>query len=99
MSESPRSRWALFDVLAAQRRFIYLAVAVLSRTTWELERAAGEEGAKPHLDCARIFVPMATRRVRRNIRALRRNQDSRMRAIAEHALQTTDLGPETPTDS
>jgi acyl-CoA dehydrogenase family member 9 len=78
---------------------IYLAVAVLSRTTWELERAGGEEGAKAHLDCARIFVPMATRRVRRNIRALRRNQDSRMRAIAEHALLTTDLGPETPTDS
>jgi acyl-CoA dehydrogenase family member 9 len=78
---------------------IYLAVAVLSRTTWELERAGGEEGAKAQLDCARIFVPMATRRVRRNIRALRRNQDSRMRAIAEHALLTTDLGPEAPTDS
>ena len=30
MSESPRRRWALFDVLSAQRRFIYLAVAVLS---------------------------------------------------------------------
>jgi acyl-CoA dehydrogenase family member 9 len=78
---------------------IYLAVAVLSRTTWEIERAGGEEGAKAHLDCARIFVPMATRRVRRNIRGLRRNQDARMRAIAENALQTTDLGPESPTDS
>lgn len=78
---------------------IYLAVAVLSRTTWELERAGSEEAAKAQLDCARIFVPMATRRVRRNIRALRRNQDSRMRAIAEHALQITDLGPESPTDS
>jgi len=78
---------------------IYLAVAVLSRTTWELERASGEAGAKAQLDCARIFIPMATRRVRRNIRALRRNQDSRMRAIAENALQITDLGPEAPTDS
>jgi acyl-CoA dehydrogenase family member 9 len=78
---------------------IYLAVAVLSRTTWEIERAGGEEGAKAHLDCARIFVPMATRRIRRNIRGLRRNQDSRMRAIAENALQTTDLGPESPADS
>ena len=78
---------------------IYLAVAVLSRTTWEIERAGSEEGAKMQLDCARIFVPMATRRVRRNIRGLRRNQDSRMRAIAENALQTSDLGPETPTDS
>lgn len=78
---------------------IYLAVAVLSRTTWEVERAGGEEGAKAQLDCARIFVPMATRRARRNIRALRRNQDARMRAIAEEALKTTDLGPESPTDS
>ena len=78
---------------------IFLAVAVLSRTTWELQRAGGEDGARAHLDCARIFVPMVTRRIRRNIRALRRNQDSRMRAIAEQALQTTDLGPETPSDS
>jgi acyl-CoA dehydrogenase family member 9 len=78
---------------------IYLAVAVLSRTTWEIERAGSEEAAKNQLDCARIFVPMATRRVRRNIRGLRRNQDSRMRSIAENALTTTDLGPESPADS
>jgi acyl-CoA dehydrogenase family protein 9 len=78
---------------------IFLAVAVLSRTTWELERAGEEGNAKTHVDCARIFVPMATRRVRRNIRALRRNQDARMRAIAENALSVTDLGPEAPTDS
>jgi hypothetical protein len=77
---------------------IFLAVAVLSRTTWELERAGSEEGAKPQLDCARIFVPMASRRTRRNIRALRRNQDQRMRAIAEHALASVTLGPEAPTD-
>jgi hypothetical protein len=37
--------------------------------------------------------------VRRNIRGLRRNQDSRMRSIAENALTTTDLGPESPADS
>src|SRR3954463_6219454 len=78
---------------------IYLAVAVLSRTTWEIERAGSEEAAKTQLDCARIFVPMATRRARRNIRGLRRNQDSRMRSIAENALTTTDLGPESPADS
>jgi acyl-CoA dehydrogenase family protein 9 len=78
---------------------IFLAVAVLSRTTWEIERAASEEDAKPALDCAKIFVPMATRRIRRNIRALQRNQDARMRAIAERALATTDLGPESPTDA
>jgi acyl-CoA dehydrogenase family member 9 len=78
---------------------IFLSVAVLSRTTWEVERAGGEEAAKAQLDCARIFVPMASRRARRNIRALRRNQDQRMRAIAEHALATTTLGPEAPTDT
>jgi acyl-CoA dehydrogenase family member 9 len=77
---------------------IFLSVAVLSRTTWEIERLGGEEAAKAQLDCARIFVPMASRRVRRNIRALRRNQDQRMRAIAEHALTTVTLGPEAPTD-
>jgi acyl-CoA dehydrogenase family protein 9 len=78
---------------------IFLSVAVLSRTTWEIERAGGEEGAKAHLDCARIFVPMAARRIRRNVRGLRRNQDGRLRAIAEHAMQTTTLGPETPADT
>jgi acyl-CoA dehydrogenase family protein 9 len=78
---------------------IYLAVAVLSRTTWEIERAGSEEGAKAQVDCARIFVPMAARRARRNIRALRRNQDQRMRAIAEHAIATSTLGPEAPTDT
>ena len=78
---------------------IFLSAAVLSRTTWEIERAGSEEAAKAQLDCARIFVPMASRRARRNIRALRRNQDQRMRAIAEHALATTTLGPEAPTDS
>jgi acyl-CoA dehydrogenase family protein 9 len=77
---------------------IFLSVAVLSRTTWEIERAGSEEAAKAQLDCARIFVPMASRRARRNIRALRRNQDQRMRAIAEHALSTVTLGPEAPTD-
>jgi acyl-CoA dehydrogenase family member 9 len=78
---------------------LFLSVAVLSRTTWELERAGSEEAAKAQLDCARIFVPMASRRARRNIRALRRNQDQRMRAIAEHALATSTLGPEAPTDT
>src|SRR4051812_42179294 len=77
---------------------IFLSVAVLSRTTWEVERAGSEEAAKAQLDCARIFVPMASRRARRNIKALRRNQDQRMRAIAEYALATVTLGPEAPTD-
>jgi len=73
---------------------LYLATTVLSRTTWEIERAGGEEAAKAQLDCARIFIPMAYRRARRSIRALAKNQDGRMKSIAESSLETGDLGPE-----
>ena len=76
---------------------VYVAVAVLSRTTWELERA-GEDGAAAELDCARVFIPAAMRRARRQLRALRTNQDARTKAIAERALESGDLAPETPTD-
>ena len=77
---------------------VYLSVAVLSRTTWELERH-GESGAAAELDCARVFVPAAMRRARRQIRALRTNQDARNKAIAERALESGRLAPETPTDA
>ncbi len=80
---------------------IFLATAVLSRTTWEIERTGGDPDAEvvqPHLDIARIFVPMAYRRARRNIRALRRNQDDRVNAIAVRSLATGELGVEAPTD-
>ena len=76
---------------------VYLSVAVLSRTTWELERR-GESGAAAELDCARVFIPAAMRRARRQIRALRANQDARNKAIAERALESGSLAPETPTD-
>src|SRR5690348_15950282 len=77
---------------------IYMSVAVLSRTTWEIERAGGEEQAAAQLDCARVFIPAAMRRARRNIRALKNNQDVRLKKIAERALENTDLAPVTPTD-
>ena len=73
---------------------IYLATAVLSRTTAEIERLGGEDAAKAQLDCARIFVPMAYRRARRSVRGLRKHQDARLKAIAEHTLETGDLGPD-----
>jgi acyl-CoA dehydrogenase family protein 9 len=73
---------------------IYLATTVLSRTTWEIERAGGEAGAKSQVDCARIFIPMAARRARRSIRGLRKHQDARLKAIAEASLESGDLGPE-----
>jgi acyl-CoA dehydrogenase family protein 9 len=79
---------------------IFLATAVLSRTTWEIERAERAGGAAPeaHIDCARIFVPMAYRRARRSIRGLRRNQDARLKSLAELSIETGDLGPEAPAD-
>ncbi|MDB4917003.1 MAG: Acyl-CoA dehydrogenase, short-chain specific [Gemmatimonadetes bacterium] len=77
---------------------IFLAVAVLSRTTWEIERAGSVEAAEPELDCARVFIPAAMRRARRNVRALRVNQDKRLSAIAERALESGVLAPETPSD-
>lgn len=77
---------------------IFLATSVLARTTWEIERAGGEAGAEASLDCARIFVPLAFRRARRNIRALSRNQDERLKAIASRALESGELAPLPPTD-
>jgi acyl-CoA dehydrogenase family protein 9 len=94
---------AIVDMQFLQERLanaaidIFMATAVLSRTTWELERD-GSEAAGPALDCARMFVPMAYRRARRSIRALTRNQDARIKALAELALANGDLPPEAPTD-
>ncbi|HEV8448940.1 MAG TPA: acyl-CoA dehydrogenase family protein [Gemmatimonadaceae bacterium] len=78
---------------------IFLATAVLSRTTWEIARAEREgSSAEAHVDIARIFVPMAYRRARRSIRGLSRNQDDRLKALAERSLETGELGPEAPAD-
>lgn len=74
---------------------VFHAMAVLSRATAALERAGGDETqAAADLDCARIFVPMAMRRARRSVRALGRNQDARLKAIAERALESGELVPE-----
>ena len=77
---------------------IYLSTAVLSRVTSALKKH-GEAGAVADLDVARIFIPMAMRRTRRAIRALERNGDERMRAVAQRALDTGDLTVPTPTDT
>jgi acyl-CoA dehydrogenase family protein 9 len=77
---------------------IYLAVAVLSRTTWEIARLGSVGAAAAEIDCARVFIPAAMRRARRNVRALRVNQDARLSAIAERALESGNLAPEVPTD-
>jgi acyl-CoA dehydrogenase family protein 9 len=78
---------------------LFMATAVLSRATSELERADGDEAkVAAELDCARVFVHAAYRRARRNLRALRTNQDTRLDAIAERAVETKDLAPPSPTE-
>jgi acyl-CoA dehydrogenase family protein 9 len=77
---------------------VYLSTAVLSRTTWEIERAGSVEAAAAELDCAKLFIPAAMRRARRHIRAMRVNADERLKAIAVRALESGELAPEAPTD-
>jgi acyl-CoA dehydrogenase family member 9 len=77
---------------------IFMATAVLSRTTWEIDRAGSVDAARTQIDCARLFVPAAYRRARRNIRALSNNQDATLRAVAATAVSTGDLAPAAPTD-
>jgi acyl-CoA dehydrogenase family member 9 len=78
---------------------IFIATATLSRTTSEIERAGGNlDAVAAELDCTRVFVHMAYRRIRRSLRALRANQDARLDAIAERAVDRVDLAPITPTD-
>jgi acyl-CoA dehydrogenase family protein 9 len=71
---------------------VYHALATLSRATAAIEAADGDETkAAADVDCARVFVPMAMRRARRSVRALGRNQDQRLRAIADRALESGEL--------
>ncbi|MDQ2890207.1 MAG: acyl-CoA dehydrogenase family protein [Gemmatimonadota bacterium] len=77
---------------------IYMSTAVLSRTTWEIERAGSVDAARAEVDCARLFLADRYRQVRRSIRRISRNQDDRMKAIAERVLETGDAAPAGPTD-
>jgi acyl-CoA dehydrogenase family member 9 len=75
---------------------VYLSTAVLSRCTATLERlGADDPAAQADLDCARIFIPMAHRRARRAVRALTRNQDARLKAMAQRAVERGEVAPET----
>lgn len=78
---------------------LFMATAVLSRATYELERAGGDESkVQWELDCTRVFVHAAYRRTRRSLKALRTNQDKRIDAIAERAIQSRELAPPSPAD-
>jgi acyl-CoA dehydrogenase family protein 9 len=75
---------------------IYVSVAVLARTTWELERLGGPANAQVELECAKAFLNDAYRRARRNIKQLHKHQDARLKALAEHALERSDAAPAMP---
>ena len=69
------------------------------RATPELEAAGGDVNAvATELDCARVFVHMAYRRVRRYLRGLQVNQDARLDAISERAVEAVELAPLSPSD-
>ena len=77
---------------------IYMCTAVLSRTTWEIDRAGSVDAVNPEMDCARLFIADRYRQVRRSIRRISRNQDERMKAVAERVLETADAAPIAPSD-
>jgi acyl-CoA dehydrogenase family protein 9 len=77
---------------------IYVACATLVRASWAIERAGSVEAAQADVDHAKVFVPSAARRARRAVRALDRNQDARLKAIAERALASGQLTVTVPTD-
>ena len=64
----------------------YGMLAVLSRATSRIE-AVGEEAAKPELDIVRIYCEGAWRRVRRNLRQIRRHEDRPVRRLAAYVTQ------------
>ncbi|MBM4194379.1 MAG: acyl-CoA dehydrogenase [Gemmatimonadetes bacterium] len=77
---------------------IFLASATIARATWAVNKAGGPEHAVADLDMAKLFVPAASRRARRAIRAIDRNQDERLVAIAKRAMESGKLTVTVPTD-
>ena len=77
---------------------VFLSTATLSRATWAIAKAGGVDAAAADLDNARIFISTAMRRTRRALRALERNQDARLKAMAQRALESGSLTVDTPTD-
>lgn len=78
---------------------IYLAACTLVRASWAIEQAGGPEKAPADLDHAKLFVPAASRRARRAVRAMDHNQDARLKGIAERALASGVLTVKLPTDA
>jgi acyl-CoA dehydrogenase family protein 9 len=77
---------------------IFMASATLVRATWAINKAGSPEKAEADVDHAKLFVPAAARRARRAVRAMDRNQDARLKGIAERALASGVLTVRVPTD-
>jgi hypothetical protein len=78
---------------------IVLSTATLSRASCATGKAGSVDMAAADLDNARISLSMAMRRTRRALRALDRNQDARLKVLAERALDSGSLTVDTPTDA
>lgn len=77
---------------------LYLCVAVLGRTTWEIQRAGSVDAAAEPMTCAKLFLNDAVRRAHRNVQAIERNQDGRIKQVAERAMKTGELVVRSPWD-
>jgi alkylation response protein AidB-like acyl-CoA dehydrogenase len=77
---------------------IFFCTSALSRCTWAIQKAGGVEGAEADIENVKVFVSMAMRRTRRAVRALEKNQDGRLKKLAERALASGMLTVQTPTD-
>jgi acyl-CoA dehydrogenase family protein 9 len=63
---------------------LYRTVAVISRTTWEIE-TKGPRKSEAERSMARAFCGEANRRIRRKLRAMERNVDEDLEAVARAA--------------
>ena len=96
---------AIIDMQFLQERManaaidIFLATAVLSRTTWEIERAGRRSAARKRSSTARASSCRWHIAARDGASARSpKNQDARLKSLAEGSLEKGDLGPESPTD-
>ena len=64
----------------------------------EVARGAQDRAAKEDISLLVFSSDWDAEKEARHLRALRVNQDRRMKAIAERALESGELAPETPTD-
>ena len=65
---------------------LYGMLAVLSRVTAQIN-SEGEEQAQSEMDSARVYGDAALRRVHRNLKQIRRNQDQPLKRVARSIIE------------